>query len=125
MVVKLRDVSVLDTYELDCLRVRLEDQYEAHTARLAAQVNPARQARERAGWPRAAGDDVPLEGSRRALADIAQALRRMAEGSYGRCLLCEDLIATSRLRQDPATHCCSACLPDDQSDAEERGEAAG
>jgi RNA polymerase-binding transcription factor DksA len=47
--------------------------------------------------------------TRREIVEINAALDRMIEGSYGRCIACEQPIATARLRALPATALCFAC----------------
>ena len=43
------------------------------------------------------------------LNNIAGALRRIDEGSFGYCVRCEEVIAVKRLEFDPATPVCVAC----------------
>jgi len=82
----------------------LEDDFAAQTARLTQLTVYAR-------LPRRAGYDVhTLNGlaadARRRIADTAQALRRMSEGTYGVCAACRRPIPLGRLRNLPhATHC--------------------
>jgi RNA polymerase-binding transcription factor DksA len=52
-----------------------------------------------------------LSGVEAELADVEWALRRVAEGSYGRCAACGRPIGTARLQARPATRFCL----DDQS----------
>ncbi len=40
---------------------------------------------------------------------IQTALKRMAAGDYGYCILCEEEIAEKRLRADPSALTCIAC----------------
>lgn len=40
---------------------------------------------------------------------IDHALDRMAQGTYGRCLVCDDDIAPARLASDPAVATCLSC----------------
>lgn len=47
--------------------------------------------------------------SRRALADTAAALRRMAEGTYGTCKRCAGSIPLERLQAVPQTPFCLPC----------------
>ena len=92
---------------LDMLRQTLEKQYELHTDHLTTL---------------AVGGDDPdnvtpdaytrialIVSSRRALSEIAQALRRMAQGTYGVCERCELAIPTERLEVLPHARYCSTC----------------
>lgn len=49
------------------------------------------------------------ERSREAVAEIDQALRRISDGTYGRCESCGNAIAIGRLRTLPATRACFKC----------------
>jgi DnaK suppressor protein len=82
-------------YNVDMLRQTLEKQYKLHTDQLTTL---------------AVGDDDPdnassdeytrialISSSRRALSEIAHALRRMAQGTYGVCERCEIAIPAERL----------------------------
>jgi DnaK suppressor protein len=94
-------------YNLDMLRQALEKQYELHTGQLTTL---------------AVGDDGPdntssdeytrtalIASSRRALSEIAHALRRMGQGTYGVCERCEIVIPAERLEVLPHTRFCSTC----------------
>jgi DnaK suppressor protein len=50
-----------------------------------------------------------LGQARQQLAEIDAALRRVAEGSYGRCDTCGQPIGTDRLAARPATTTCIGC----------------
>ncbi|MEQ8823006.1 MAG: TraR/DksA C4-type zinc finger protein [Filomicrobium sp.] len=43
------------------------------------------------------------------LVRIDAALQRIEDGSYGECLVCEELIALKRLEFDPAIATCVSC----------------
>lgn len=88
---------------LNVLRRALEDQYESHTDQLTAL---------------AVGDGVHFDeytrtaiiaSSRQALSEIAHALRRMAQGTYGLCEGCETAIPAERLEVLPHTRRCTSC----------------
>lgn len=49
------------------------------------------------------------EVARRELADIDEALARIQEGSYGRCLNCGGPLGLQRLRAIPEARYCVAC----------------
>ena len=50
------------------------------------------------------------EGRRRQIASrIEDALQRIANGSYGACLVCDEPIPAGRLRLDPTTPTCVSC----------------
>ena len=57
-----------------------------------------------------AGSDIPIAAELRPLeaelSDVEWALRRVAEGTYGRCQACGRPIGTARLQARPATRFC-------------------
>ena len=58
---------------------------------------------------RALVDEVTLTQAAADLAQVAAALRRLDDGSYGFCRDCEEPIAEARLLALPATPYCVAC----------------
>jgi DnaK suppressor protein len=97
--------TVHDPIEL--LRDRLEEQFQRHTDQLARLTVGSRRP-DLDGYD----DDVlaALIGSaRQAVADTAQALRRMAEGSYGTCERCTAAIPLERLEVLPHARFCVSC----------------
>jgi RNA polymerase-binding transcription factor len=103
MVITLPRSAALETARPG-LEAKLEQQYEGHTEALAALVQRRR---------RRTADDVAeaTAQARQALADVAQALRRMAEGSYGTCERCSGDIEIDHLESQPAARYCRACTP--------------
>jgi DnaK suppressor protein len=93
--------------QLEQLRNALEEQFQRHTSQLAELIVCSRQP-DRGGY-----DDDTLTGliasSRQAIADTAEALRRMAEGSYGRCEHCTADIPAERLEILPHARLCVPC----------------
>jgi DnaK suppressor protein len=67
----------------------------------------------------AAVDDVALWHAAQELAQVAAALRRVANGCYGDCRECGAAIAESRLQAMPAAAFCTNC----QGKAERAGQA--
>jgi hypothetical protein len=55
---------------------------------------------------------VRLVATRHAVNDIQDALRRMADGSYGLCQQCARPITAERLQAAPATRWCPTCQAD-------------
>ena len=55
---------------------------------------------------------VRLAATRHAVNDIQDALRRMADGSYGACQQCARPIAPERLQAAPTTRWCPTCGAD-------------
>jgi DnaK suppressor protein len=97
--------TVHDPIEL--LRNSLEEQFQQHTDRLAQLTVDSRRP-DRGGYDH----DMlaALIGSaRQAVADTAQALRRMAEGSYGTCERCTAAIPLERLEVLPHVRFCVPC----------------
>lgn len=58
---------------------------------------------------RAAVDDIATSHATQELAQIAEALRRIDDGSYGLCEDCGDAIDERRLAALPATAFCTSC----------------
>ena len=50
-----------------------------------------------------------LRDARAELAEVEAALRRLDDGSYGRCATCGDRIASARLKALPAATTCIRC----------------
>src|SRR5512140_2888642 len=100
MVITLPRLAALDSAR-PRLEAKLEQQYEGHSEMLAALI--ARRRRRPVIDLDAATAEV-----REALADVAQALRRMAEGSYGTCEQCLGDIAVDYLEEYPASRYCQA-----------------
>jgi DnaK suppressor protein len=97
--------TVHDPIEL--LRNSLEEQFQQHTDQLA-QLTVCSRRPDRGGY-----DDDTLSAligsARQAVADSAQALRRMAEGSYGTCERCTAAIPLERLEVLPHARFCVPC----------------
>jgi DnaK suppressor protein len=91
---------------IDMLRDTLETQFQRQTRRLGGLMLRSRR-------PGAGGHDDTLEAAlvaaRRALAETAQALRRMADGTYGICERCGGRIPFERLEVLPETRLCAPC----------------
>ena len=95
--------------EHERLEQQLETSYEFHTQQLA---------RLTSGVDAVPGEaidetltrDYMVSTSRQALADIASALRHMAEDRYGVCERCGQAIAIERLRARPEARMCVPCL---------------
>lgn len=89
------------------LRDLLETQVREHTDQLAELTESARQ--------RDYGGHDPdtlrrlIEIARQGVADTAQALRRMSEGTYGLCEGCGGEIPTARLEILPCARYCVPC----------------
>jgi len=86
------------------LEAMLEQEYEQRTEALAA----LGQRRRRRATPDL---EATTTAARAALADVALALRRMAEGRYGTCETCTGDIELDRLELLPSARCCRACAP--------------
>ena len=97
--------TVHDPIEL--LRNTLEEQFQRYTDQLV-DLTVRRQQPDRGGY-----DDDTLTAliasARQAVADTAQALRRMAEGSYGTCERCTGAIPLQRLEILPHARFCVRC----------------
>jgi DnaK suppressor protein len=88
-------------------RDTLEEQFQRYTDQLA-ELTVCSQEPDRGGY-----DDDTLAAliasSRHAVADTAQALRRMAEGGYGSCERCGAGIPLERLASLPHARFCVPC----------------
>jgi RNA polymerase-binding transcription factor DksA len=91
------------------IAARLEQEYETHTERLAALSTGGAKSSHRARPGRAEAQAEAVAGARRAIADVAQALRRLAEGTYGLCEHCLDEIPVVDLERSPAARWCPSC----------------
>lgn len=91
------------TIELDAMRDRLEREYEEHTERLGRLMS------RRVNRKVAVLNTAEITAHRRALADAARMLQRMAERNYGFCQHCAEEIAIERLMQRPTCRFCVDC----------------
>jgi DnaK suppressor protein len=92
---------------MELLHTMLEEQFAVHTNRLAELTVYGR-------LPGRAGHDVDelhvlAAHARQGIADTAQALRRMTEGTYGICADCRKPIPLGRLHSQPDARQCVRC----------------
>src|SRR3954454_7502831 len=92
---------------MELLRTMLEEQFAAHTARLTQLTVYARLPRQ-AGYD-ANTLDALATSARQRIAETAQALKRMTEGTYGICADCDKPIPLGRLRAVPYAIRCALC----------------
>ena len=97
--------TVHDPMEL--LRNTLEERFQWHTDRLTEFTVYSRRP-DLGGYSHDALTEL-IATSRRAITDTAQALRRMAEGTYGRCERCTVAIPLHQLQTTPHTRLCAWC----------------
>jgi RNA polymerase-binding transcription factor DksA len=107
MTAALHDATHPPAEPMELLRTMLEEQFAVHTARLT-------QLTVYAHLPRHAGYDpqtldVLAASSRQRIAQTAQALKRMSEGTYGVCEDCHKPIPLGRLRAMPCATNCALC----------------
>lgn len=92
---------------VETLHHALEEQYRTYTSRLARLMLSG----SRAG--RGGYDDATREAliawARRGVADAADALRRMSDGTYGVCQACGRNIPLGRLHTAPDARFCVPC----------------
>jgi RNA polymerase-binding transcription factor DksA len=104
MTAALHDTARSSAEHMELLRGMLEEQFAVHTARLTQLTVYARLPRHGGHDPRAL--DALVASARQRIAETAQALRRMSEGTYGLCAGCHHPLPLGRLRAVPhATHC--------------------
>jgi RNA polymerase-binding transcription factor DksA len=92
---------------MNLLRNSLEKQFQRNTDQLAELTVRSRQP-DRGGY----ADDMLaalITSAHQAVSDTAQALRRMAEGSYGTCERCTADIPLQRLEILPHARFCVPC----------------
>ncbi|MEV0133322.1 TraR/DksA C4-type zinc finger protein [Dactylosporangium sp. NPDC050688] len=87
---------------VELLRDRLEHAFAIHTNRLNELL-------ARGSMADPTTFEARVEGARRGIADTALALRRMSEGTYGRCETCGSTIAWQRLEAVPHARRCAQC----------------
>jgi DnaK suppressor protein len=92
---------------LEALRVTLEQQFQAHTEHLTELTAYSRQ-RDHGGYDPDTLKGL-MESARQGIADTAHALRRMSEGTYGRCEGCAGQIPVARLELLPSARFCVPC----------------
>jgi DnaK suppressor protein len=92
---------------LSLLRAMLEERFAVHTSRLTELTICGRLPGHGGHDPRAL--DGLAAAARQGIADTAQALRRMSDGTYGTCEGCRRPIPLGRLRAVPHARRCSVC----------------
>lgn len=107
MTMTLNDPGVSSTEPMELLRGMLEEQYAVDTARLTRMT-------VHAALPQHFGRDVrtlavQAASVRQRIAETAQALWRMSEGTYGVCETCHKPIPLGRLRAVPYATRCTFC----------------
>jgi DnaK suppressor protein len=107
MTAALHDVTHPPAEPMELLRLMLEEQFAVHTARLTQLTVYARLPRHAGYHPQTL--DVLAASSRQRIAQTAQALRRMSEGTYGVCEHCRKPIPLGRLRAVPTATSCALC----------------
>lgn len=93
--------------QLHVLRLALQDQFDHHTGELT-RLTVASTTPEQHGFDPQTLNAL-IATSRQAIADTTQALRRMSEGSYGRCDRCAGDIPVERLEIRPQARYCVPC----------------
>lgn len=93
--------------QLHVLRLALEEQFTHHTDELT-RLTVASTTPEQYGFDPQTLNSL-IATSRQAIADTTQALRRMADGNYGRCDRCEGDIPVERLEIRPQARFCVPC----------------
>jgi DnaK suppressor protein len=107
MPARLEDPTDLADQRFPLLRRMLEERFALHTNRLAELIAQGR-------LPGHGGHDENVLGAltaaaRQGVADTAEALRRMTEGTYGVRDGCQEDIPLGRLRALPHVRYCAPC----------------
>jgi DnaK suppressor protein len=95
--------------EFAVLRMALEERFELHTGQLIELTRSILDGGETGGGLDRESAAAMTVASRQALADVTDALRRMAEGSYGTCEGCQGEIPRGRLAALPHARFCMRC----------------
>lgn len=92
------------------LRTEIDDASAAERALAAARTTSVHDEKDDAG-ERASGEvrAAEAERDRAELQRVDAAWQRIADGSYGRCIDCSELIAIRRLRAQPSAARCVRC----------------
>lgn len=96
-------ITARRTTELDAMLSRFEEQYEAHTERLARLMSRRHDHRT------AVRHLAEIAHCRQALADTARMLQRAADHDFGRCGHCAGDIPVERLQVRPDARFCPRC----------------
>ncbi|GAB2943234.1 hypothetical protein GCM10027280_34900 [Micromonospora polyrhachis] len=91
----------------ELLRDTLEEQFRTHTDQLTELTVFSRQP-DLGGYDRDTLNGL-IASARQGVADAAQALRRMSEGTYGICERCQASIPVGRLEILPHARFCVPC----------------
>ena len=107
MSTRVPESTELSDEPLELLRRMLEERFTLHTNRLIELTVQGR-------LPGRGGYDENVlkalaAAARQGIADTAEALRRMSEGTYGVCDHCHNEIPLGRLRALPHARYCSPC----------------
>jgi RNA polymerase-binding transcription factor DksA len=100
-------MTVLSNGRLHTLRLALHAQFERHTDELTTFTAHGRDPRHAGLDPQTAA--TVIDSTRQALADTTEALKRMADGTYGRCERCQVDIPVERLEVLPHARFCVPC----------------
>jgi len=104
MTAALHDPAHSSAEPMELLRTMLEEQFAVHTARLTQLTVHARHAAHDPGTL-----DALIASTRERIAETAQALRRMSEGTYGLCVDCHKPLPLGRLHALPHAGHCTRC----------------
>jgi DnaK suppressor protein len=107
MTAAVHDPADVTREPMELLRNMLEEQFALHTSRLTELTVCGR-------LPHRGGHDpdalrVLTAAARQGVADTAHALRRVSEGTYGRCEGCHNPIPLGRLHVLPHARYCVPC----------------
>jgi RNA polymerase-binding transcription factor DksA len=107
MTTTLHEPAVSSAEPMELLRTMLEERYAVDTDRLTRMT-------VHAALPQHFGRDMRTLASqtasaRQRIAETAHALRRMSEGTYGRCEDCDKAVPLGRLRATPHATQCTPC----------------
>jgi DnaK suppressor protein len=95
---------------MDSLRQTLQERLDRHVAELSVLTDHDGDLGQHGLDPDTARSIT--DAKRQAVADTTAALRRMADGTYGRCARCQSDIAIERLEIRPHAQFCVPCQRD-------------
>jgi DnaK suppressor protein len=108
----------LDMFErlLQSQRKELMDEAERTVTRMNQKDETFADPSDRASWESEASRDLRIRDRERKLVEkIDAALGRIADGTFGECEECGELISIGRLRARPVTTLCIACKAEQEA----------
>lgn len=100
-------MTIISNAPMHTLRLALQAQFERHTDELTRLTMHGTDPEDNGLDPQTLA--ALIDSTRQALADTTEALKRMADGAYGRCERCQVDIPAERLEILPHARFCVPC----------------